>query len=59
MRTTTFMEDIEKFTGNLTNSNAEDLIVSFIVLLIIGAVMKNRNSSGGNDRRGFLKLMGF
>lgn len=40
--TTSFMEDIEKFVGGLASANAGDLIASFVVIVILGAVMKNR-----------------
>ncbi|HUH42347.1 MAG TPA: hypothetical protein VLZ29_04480 [Sulfurimonas sp.] len=40
--TTSFMEDLEKFVGGLASANAGDLIAAFVVIVILGAVMKKK-----------------
>lgn len=37
------MEDIGKFIGNLADASVEELVVSFAVILFIGAFMTRKN----------------
>lgn len=56
---TSFIEDIGKFIADVKSSSLEDLVISFVIILIVGAFMKNRNNGGGsNDGRGIFKMMG-
>lgn len=53
------MEALGRFINSLFNSSLEDLVITFVVILVVGAFSKNRNNGGGsNDGRGIFKMMG-
>lgn len=55
--TTTFMEDIQKFISGLADNSFGDFVILWIVIMVIGAIMKYRGG-GGSDGRGIFRMLG-